>query len=34
VLEMLCSPVDQANYNKEIGDTVNGTSKTGKPDAH
>jgi hypothetical protein len=34
VLEMLCSPVDQANYNKEIGDTVNGTSKTEKPDAH
>jgi hypothetical protein len=34
VLEMLCSPVDQANYNKEIGDTVNGGSETGKPDAH
>jgi hypothetical protein len=27
VLEMLCSPVDQANYNKEIGNTVNGTNE-------
>ena len=28
VLEMLCSPVYQANYNEEIGDTVTGTSET------
>jgi hypothetical protein len=26
VLEMVCSPLDQENYLKEIGNTVNSTS--------
>jgi hypothetical protein len=34
VMEMLCSSVDQANYNKEIGNVVNGASGNGKADEH
>lgn len=30
VLEMLCSPIDQEKYNREIGNTVNGTNDKGK----
>jgi hypothetical protein len=34
VLEMLCSPVDQERYNKEIGSTVNGANGEPKNDSH
>jgi len=34
VLEMLCSPIDQERYNKEIGNTVNGTNNEPKNDQH